>query len=183
MHFDIRNRYTGDVQFTADIDCAEDASDSVKLGLAVKWAVKSGADLSRADLSHADLSRADLSRADLSHADLSRADLSRADLSHADLYGANLYGADLYGANLYGADLSHADLYGANLSGSVGVISFGPVGAYRRIGYAVKHYAGPMIKLGCFWGTLDEASAKIRAKYGENSAYENLVRAACAALD
>ena len=133
MHFDIRNRYTGDVQFTADIDCAEDASDSVKLGLAVKWAVKSGADLSRADL------------------------------SHADLYGANLYGADL--------------------SGSVGVISFGPVGAYRRIGYAVKHYAGPMIKLGCFWGTLDEASAKIRAKYGENSAYENLVRAACAALD
>ena len=39
MKFDIKNR----VQFTADIDCSEDESYSVKLGLAVLAAVKAGA--------------------------------------------------------------------------------------------------------------------------------------------
>ena len=213
MNLDVHNRYTNNVQFTADIDCAENTSDSVKLGLAVLWAVESQANLSDADLSGADLSGAYLSRAylsraylsgadlsganlsgaylsraylpgaDLSGANLSCANLSCANLSDANLSDANLSRANLYGANLSDANLSFAYLSRANLSGSVGVVSFGPIGKTRHIGYAVKHDAGPMIQLGCFWGTLDEASAKIRAKYGENSAYENLVRAACAALD
>ena len=43
MQFDIRNRYTGAVQLTAEIDCAEDAPASVKTGLAVIWAaIKDG---------------------------------------------------------------------------------------------------------------------------------------------
>ena len=50
MQFDIRNRYTGAVQFTAEIDCAEDAPASVKIGLAVIWAARTGADLRVADL-------------------------------------------------------------------------------------------------------------------------------------
>ena len=131
---DVLNRFTGEVQFTAEIDCAADALPSVKLGLAVKWAIKSGAvlssadlsgavlygaDLSGADLSGANLYRADLSGAVLSSAVLSSADLSGAVLSGAVLSGAVLSGANLYGANLYGADLSGADLYGADLSGAV----------------------------------------------------------------
>jgi len=116
--YKILNRLTGEVQFTAEIECAPDASPSIKLGLAVKFAIKSRADLSGANLSRADLSEANLSGADLSGANLSRADLSEADLSGAYLSGADLSGANLSGANLSGANLSRADLSGANLSGA-----------------------------------------------------------------
>ena len=114
--FDVLNRFTGAVQFTAQITCAEAATPALKLGLAVRWAIKSGADLSGADLSRADLSGADLSGADLSGADLSGADLSWADLSGADLSGADLSRAYLSRADLSWADLSGADLSGADLS-------------------------------------------------------------------
>jgi hypothetical protein len=116
MQFEIRNRFTGGVQITAEIECADDDSTSFKLGLAVRWAVTSRANLSGADLYGANLSGADLSRADLSRADLSRADLHGANLSGADLYGANLSGADLSRADLSRADLSGADLSGAENS-------------------------------------------------------------------
>jgi hypothetical protein len=93
IKFNVTNRFSGAVQFTAEIDCGDDAAPSIKLGLAVKWAVKSRANLSRADLSGANLSGADLSGAYLSGANLSGANLSRADLSGANLSGANLSGA------------------------------------------------------------------------------------------
>ena len=108
LKFDVLNRFTGAVQFTAEIECKPDELLSVKLGLAVQWAIKSCAYLSGADLSGADLSRADLSGADLSGADLSGADLSGAYLSGADLRGADLSRADLSGADLSGA--KNADL-------------------------------------------------------------------------
>jgi hypothetical protein len=107
MKYEIRNRFSGSVIFTAE---------TKSFKLAVEMAVKTGANLSGANLYGANLSRAYLSGADLSRANLSGADLSRANLFGADLYGANLSGADLYGANLYGADLSRADLSGADLS-------------------------------------------------------------------
>ena len=110
IKFDIMNRFSGDVQFTAEIDCLEDASRSYKIGLAVKRAIKSGANLSGADLSGAHLSRADLSGANLSGANLSGANLSGADLYRASLSGANLYRANLSGANLSGANLYRASL-------------------------------------------------------------------------
>ena len=113
MKHEIRNRFTGNVQFTAEIDCKDDASVGVKIGLAVKWAVKTGANLYGANLSGAYLSGAYLSGANLSGADLSRANLYGANLS-----GAYLSGAYLSGANLSGADLSRADLSGAYLSGA-----------------------------------------------------------------
>jgi hypothetical protein len=34
--FEVRNRWTGKVQFIADIDCAEDTILPIKLGLAVE---------------------------------------------------------------------------------------------------------------------------------------------------
>jgi uncharacterized protein YjbI with pentapeptide repeats len=118
IKFDVFSRFTGAVLFTAEIDCDDDTPTSVKFGLAVKWGIKSGANLSRANLSGANLSGADLSRADLSRANLSGANLSGADLSRADLSDANLSGAYLSGANLSGADLSDANLSRADLSGA-----------------------------------------------------------------
>jgi hypothetical protein len=106
--FEVRNRWTNRVQFTAKITCATDATIGIKVGLAVRWARSNGADLSDADLRGADLRGTDLSDADL----------RGADLRGTDLRGANLSGADLRDANLSGADLSYADLSDANLSGA-----------------------------------------------------------------
>ena len=55
ISFDILNRFSGAVQFTAEIDCDKNASRSIKIGLAVKWAIKTGAYLRGADLRGADL--------------------------------------------------------------------------------------------------------------------------------
>ena len=83
MKFEIKNRFTGAVKFTAEIECEEGTSTSIKLGLAVKWAVKADADLARAYLAHANLAGANLARAYLAHANLARANLARADLAGA----------------------------------------------------------------------------------------------------
>jgi hypothetical protein len=91
--FDILNRFSGAVQFTAEIDCPEDAPTGVKIGLAVRWALKSRANLSGANLKGANLSDANLSGANLSEANLSDAYLSGANLSDANLSGAYLSGA------------------------------------------------------------------------------------------
>jgi len=79
--FEVRNRWTGAVQFTSEIETIPDMTPRIKLGLAVRWGYKSGADLSGADLSDAVLSGADLRGAVLRDADLRGAVLSDADLS------------------------------------------------------------------------------------------------------
>ena len=68
--FEVRNRWTGAVQFTAEISATPDMFPSIKLGLAVDWARKNGADLRGADLRGADLRDADLRGADLRGANL-----------------------------------------------------------------------------------------------------------------
>jgi Pentapeptide repeats (8 copies) len=115
MKYAIKNRWNDTVIFEATIDCAVDATEGLKLGLAVRLAYKSGANLYGANLSGADLRDANLSGANLSGANLSGANLRGANLYGANLSGANLYGANLSGANLYGANLSGADLRDANL--------------------------------------------------------------------
>ena len=116
MTIEIRHRYTNAVLFcfTPKDGKAESIS------MAVRAALKAGADLRGADLRNADLYGADLRSANLCganlrHTDLRSADLCGANLRNANLYGANLCGANLYGANLYGANLRSADLYGADL--------------------------------------------------------------------
>jgi len=116
--FDVLNRWTSEVQFTAQIECRADALPSIKIGLAVKWAVKSGANLSGANLSVANLRGADLSVADLRGANLSGANLRGSNLSGSNLSGSNLSGANLSGAYLSGAYLRGSNLSGANLSGA-----------------------------------------------------------------
>ena len=73
IKFDVLSRFTGAVQFTAEIECDEGASVSVKLGLAVRWAVKAGAYLAGAYLAGADLAGANLAGANLAGAYLARA--------------------------------------------------------------------------------------------------------------
>jgi uncharacterized protein YjbI with pentapeptide repeats len=94
----IKSWIDGRVLFECEVD--SELSLSLRIGAAVKAAVKSRAYLSGADLSGANLSGAYLSGADLSGANLSRANLSGADLSRANLSGAYLSRADLSGANL-----------------------------------------------------------------------------------
>jgi len=83
--YEVRNRWTNEVQFTAEITCDANALPSVKLGLAVKWGVKA---------------RANLARAYLADANLADANLAGANLAGAYLADANLAGANLAGANL-----------------------------------------------------------------------------------
>ena len=116
--YEVRNRFTNAVQFTAEITTTPDMLPSVKLGLAVKWGLANDANLRGADLSGADLSRANLSRANLNGAYLNDTSLIGAYLSGADLIGADLSGADLSGASLIGADLRGANLSGADLRGA-----------------------------------------------------------------
>jgi hypothetical protein len=106
--FEIKNRWTGKVQVSAEIECDPDASYSVKLALAVRWAFKARANLEGANLEGANLAGAYLAGANLAGANLSGAYLAGAYLAGADLAGAYLAGAYLARANLTGADLARA---------------------------------------------------------------------------
>jgi hypothetical protein len=154
-----------------------------------KW-LQSEKDGMRADLSGADLESANLSRANLWYADLRGANLSGAALWCADLRGANLSGvnlgranlqcADLESANLSRANLWCADLRGANLSGvnlwcADYILQWQTPQGTRRTCYSVKHDDCVMHKLGCFWGTTEQAIEAIREKYGNDSMYEQLL--------
>ena len=100
MKFKVKNRYSGDVQFTADIDY-DGEDEAIALGLAVKWAIKNNADLRDTDLSGANLRDAYL---------------RSVDLRGANLRGVNLRGAFLIDADLRWVDLSCADMTNAILS-------------------------------------------------------------------
>ncbi|KCV32205.1 pentapeptide repeat-containing protein, partial [Bordetella bronchiseptica] len=61
MKFEIKNRYTGAVLFTADVP--DDTKSGLIARVALEQAVKSGANLARANLAGANLAGADLARA------------------------------------------------------------------------------------------------------------------------
>jgi uncharacterized protein YjbI with pentapeptide repeats len=97
MKYEIKNRFTGDVQFTAEIDAKDSDVTSRKIELAVKWAINSGAYLRGADLRDARLSGAYLSGAYLRGAYLSGDDLRNARLIalNARLIDADLRSVDM----------------------------------------------------------------------------------------
>jgi hypothetical protein len=61
MKFEVKNRHTHAISFIADIKCKKDEPTSIKLGLAIKWAMDNKADLRSTNLSSADLRSANLS--------------------------------------------------------------------------------------------------------------------------
>ena len=98
IKFDVLNRFTGKVQFTAEIDCAEDAPRSIKLGLALRWGVEAGAYFAGADFTDANFTGADFTDADF----------TRADFTRANFTGANFTGADFTRADFTDADFTDA---------------------------------------------------------------------------
>ena len=89
----------------------------------------------------------------------------RADLRGADLRGADLEGADLRWCHFRGANLNGADLREAKFRGAKNIMQFGPMPTSGRIVYGVRHDSGWMVQAGCFWGTVDELEAKVKASH------------------
>lgn len=137
-----------------------------------------GADLSEAHLVGADLRGANLMEANLAHANLIGANLAYANLMGAHLDEATLQTANLWGANLEGAWLDEASLEGAYLRGAnlAGakygdkklwwqrpVLQLGPCGRAGRttVAYFFADGGDPLIRCGCFRGTLEEFRKRI----------------------
>ena len=90
--FAVKNRWNGDILFTAEISVTPDMEPSRKLGLAAEWAVANNTSLREADLSGADMFNLVLGGADMRDADMSGADMRCADMSGADISGADMRG-------------------------------------------------------------------------------------------
>jgi len=174
IKFNVHDRFTGTVLFTAEIDCAKNASHSLKLGLAVKWAIKAGANLAGAYLAGANLADAYLADANLVNANLADANLAGANLADANLANAKLAGANLGGANLAGANLAHANLANAKcqfgvLRGLRPVIQIGPIGSESALLSAYHTDTGCHVRRGCFSGSLDDFAAAVDETHGDNA--------------
>ena len=189
MLYQILNRFTRAVQVEVEISCHAEDPASLQMGLAVRAAIRiganlrganlgganlGGADLGGADLRDANLRVADLGGADLRVANLRGADLRDADLGGADLGGANLGGADLGGANLGGADLGGADLRDANLRVADLIDGGLRSDGYRFVGW--KNAAGVlMLRAGCRNFTLPQARLHwLSTRGGTPLAHESL---------
>lgn len=127
--------------------------------------------------------QADFSGATLYCSNFRNSVLRRANLSGSDLEGSDLEYADLKGANLSGVNLSRTYLQGANFEGAEGILQWQSPLGQKRICYSVKHDRCIMHKLGCFWGTTEEAAEAIQKKYGEGSLYEKFLLMQVEALE
>lgn len=186
MDVPIYNRETGEVQFTADVDCDEAHDDAYKRGLAVQWAIENdeplmGANLNGAYLVQADLHgvnllgatlyRADLTLANLEDANLSDCNFTEAKLDHALLNKANCSGAVFDGASMHRVGVSmtylwRASMEGADLYGMHGDNHY--VKCVQLVYDQPLVYTSEILQIGCIshpiadWNTLpDEAFAKM----------------------
>jgi uncharacterized protein YjbI with pentapeptide repeats len=121
--FGILNRFTGAVQVSVEIECKPNELPSIKLGFAVKAAIKCGANLEGANLCGVNLCGAYLCGANFDGANFDGANFEGACLDGANLEGASLCGvnlchASLEGANFEGANFDGACLDGANFEGA-----------------------------------------------------------------
>jgi len=148
----IKNRSTGSVIFEAEVDAS--LSGELKIGAAVKIAIKTDANLAGANLA----------AANLAGANLADAYLAGANLDGANLDGANLAGAYLDGANLAGAKVNDGNV----LAGTRPIFQIGPIGS--RCAYLAAYIttSGVFVRAGCFFGSLAEFSATVNKTHGEN---------------
>ncbi len=184
MKFEVKNRWTGEVQFTAEIECDENESNSIKIGLAVRWGVKNDANLGGANLGGANLRGAYLGGANLRGAYLGGANLRGADLGGANLRGAYLGDAYLGGANLGGANLGDANLGGANLGdaylgGDVKIISI--IASAVRFEDQYQFFlwrteCGHVITAGCRQMTIAEYRSHVAEDYADTPKAEETLR-------
>src|SRR5574343_491217 len=146
MNHQIKHRCTESVLFKCDLP------DATPAGMVTRYA----------------LEKATAAGANLDGANLARATLAGANLDGANLDGANLDGAYLDGANLDGANLARANLAGAFLVGERPIFQIGPIGS--RCAYFTAYLTSEGVKLraGCFFGTVDEFTAKLSEEHGDN---------------
>jgi len=188
QHFAILSRYTGEILYQGDAKTLGDL-----VGMAVKenanlvGANLVGANLEGANLWVANLVGANLRGANLEDANLWGANLGGANLWVANLVGANLVGANLVGANLWGANLRGANLEDANLWGGdktytlVGnrpYFDVGPIGSRASQLVAYLTDRGPMVRAGCWFGTLAEFQARVDSVYPAGNIHGDEYRAA-----
>jgi hypothetical protein len=170
--FEVRNRFTSKVQFTAKIEADPSVPFGIRLGLAVKWGLANKANLTRANLAGADLAGANLAGANLAGADLTGAYLTRANLAGADLAGAYLTGAYLAGADLTGANLAGAYLTRALIKDEVVARLFASVqrleDPYTFHAFEIES-GGVKIMAGCRWFTLSEFTDHVAAQYPDTT--------------
>jgi len=172
LKYEIPNRYTGAAQITATIKAKDTDLPSVKLGLAIMWAIENGANLRGANLIGAHLRGACLSGANLIGANLMGANLRGANLRGADLRGANLSGACLSGANLSGANLSKADLREGKITALIARVT-------RNDGYEFFLWSleggAHIIEAGCQSRTIESYRQHVAEDYpGTDKATETL---------
>ena len=94
--------------------------------------------------------------------------LEKAVSAGANLDGANLARAYLDGAYLDGANLAGANLAGALLVGERPIFQIGPIGSRCAYFTAYLTSEGVKIQAGCFFGTVDEFTAKLSEEHGDN---------------
>ena len=128
LKFDIKRRWSWEVQFTAVIDCAEDTPDAYKKRLALLWAIENGVDVSLSDFTYADLRKTDLRGTQLRECNFRGADFRDADLTDTDFLGSVLRYCDLRGAIIGGSDLFSPRFNGIDWHGAKADIAPGRSG-------------------------------------------------------
>jgi hypothetical protein len=155
MNHQIKHRLTGAVLFECEVP-------EQQSGMATRYtlekAVQADANLADANLAGANLARANLADAYLAGANLADANLADANLARAYLAGANLAGANLAGAKFSGDKL---------LIGKRPFLTIGPIGSRCALVSLWLTDKGPMVKAGCFTGTLDEFTAAVDKTHGD----------------
>ena len=101
--------------------------------------------------------------------------LQEAVKSGADLRGADLRGADLRSADLYGADLRSADLCEewGKLEKNTDIFIAGPLGSRNSYTTFFHTDKGIFVQCGCFRGTLEEFTAKVKETHNDNEHARN----------
>ena len=173
MKFEIKNRFSGEVQFKADIDCGDDAPLSVKVGLAVKWALKARTDLAGADLAGADLADANLAGANLAGANLADAlkidpadipvipNIDAAILAEIER-GGTLDMGSWHGPNDHWCGTTHCRAgWAVHIAGAKGKALQDRVGP-QMAGTLIYHASRPGAPSPHFFASTDEALADIR---------------------
>lgn len=123
---------------TVTIDCDPLTPQSVKLGLAVKAALVSGANLRGVNL-------------------------RGVNLSGANLYGANLYGADLRGADLYGANLRGALIRNEPIEHLITQVNR-QIDPYAFLAFRMQDQSVKVLA-GCRWFTVSEFKDHVASEY------------------
>jgi len=176
MKHQIKHHYTESVLFECGLPDGTPARLVTRHALEKATAARAnltGANLARTNLDGANLTGAYLTGANLTGANLDGANLTRTNLARTNLDGANLAWTNLARTNLDGANLDGANLTRTNLDGVLlvserPIFQIGPIGS--RCAYFTAYLTSDGVKLraGCFFGAVDDFTAKLSEDHGDS---------------